>query len=58
MNGHVGFVLRGEMKIDFNGKILSYKAGDGIWINQGVDSKHKVIIEKDKFVELILFEEN
>lgn len=56
LNGHVGFVIKGEMKIDFNGEIKSYKKGDGLWINKGKDSKHKVIIDKGKEIELILFE--
>ena len=55
-DGHIGFVLQGEMKIDFNGTIKNYKKGDGLWINGGESSKHKVIIEKGKQIELILFE--
>lgn len=54
--GHIGYVLEGEMKIDFNGTIKNFKKGDGLWINEGDSSKHKVIIEKGKQVELILFE--
>ena len=56
LGGHVGFVLDGEMKIDFNGTIKNYKKGNGLWINEGEESKHKVIIEKGKFIDLILFE--
>ena len=53
---HIGYVLNGEMKIDFDGTIKHYKKGDGLWIPEGIDSKHKVLIEKGKHVELILFE--
>jgi len=53
---HYGYVLEGEMKIDFNGKIESYKKGEGVWIEYGEEFKHKVIIEKGKEVLLILFE--
>lgn len=56
LNAHVGFVIDGEMKIDFNGDVKSYKKGDGLWINKGEQSKHKVIIEKGKQIEIILFE--
>jgi len=56
INGHIGYVLDGEMKIDFNGTIKSYKRGDGLCIEKGLSSKHKAIIEKGKHVELILFE--
>lgn len=52
--GHVGYVLEGEMKIDFSGAIVSYTTGDGLWIESC--EKHKVLIEKGKFVKLILFE--
>lgn len=55
-NGHVGFIVEGTMKIDFNGKIISYEKGDGLWIEKGAKHKHKAIIEEGKFVEIILFE--
>lgn len=58
MKGHIGFVLRGQMTLNFNGQLLNYKKGDGLWIHSGQHSKHKVIIEKGGFVELILFEDN
>lgn len=54
LNGHIGFVVAGEMSIDFNGTVVKYQQGDGLWITKG--ERHKVIIEKGKFVELILFE--
>lgn len=56
INGHVGYVLEGEMNIDFNGTVKTYKKGDGLWIESGESSKHKASIEKGKYVELVLFE--
>lgn len=56
LTGHVGYVLSGTMKVDFNGSIKKYHRGDGLWITAGESSKHKVIIEKGGEVELILFE--
>lgn len=56
-NGHVGFVLKGEMQIDFNGRLEHYSGGDGLWIEQGEHAKHKMLIEKGKTVELVIFEE-
>ncbi len=44
------------MEIDFNGPIQPYEKGDGLWIKEGESSKHKVLIEKGKEVELLLFE--
>lgn len=39
--GHVGFVLQGELEIDFVGKIVRYEKGAGIFITQGASTKHK-----------------
>lgn len=39
--GHVGFVLQGELEIDFDGKIVRYEDGEGIFIPQGASTKHK-----------------
>ena len=54
--GHVGYVLDGKMTIDFNGKLETYKKGDGLWIEAGEANKHKASIAKGTFVEMILFE--
>lgn len=54
--GHIGYVLDGEITINFNGKTETYKKGDGLWIEAGEDNKHKAIIAKGLFVEMILFE--
>jgi quercetin dioxygenase-like cupin family protein len=56
LNGHVGYVLSGEMSINFNGIIHHFKQGDGLWIEPTAAHQHKVMIEKGKQVELILFE--
>lgn len=58
LKGHIGYVLEGEMHIDFNGILKAFKKGDGLWIEEGEDQKHFVFIKKNKFVELILFETN
>ena len=39
--GHVGFVLKGELEIDFDGQIVSYGQGAGIFIPAGALTKHK-----------------
>jgi mannose-6-phosphate isomerase-like protein (cupin superfamily) len=39
--GHVGFVLRGELEIDFDGQIVRYGQGSGIFIPMGASTKHK-----------------
>ena len=39
--GHVGFVLNGELEINFDGKIVNYTQGAGIFIPAGDHTKHK-----------------
>jgi hypothetical protein len=39
--GHVGFVIQGELEIDFNGHIVRYPEGSGIFIPTGSYSAHK-----------------
>ena len=39
--GHVGFVLQGELEIDFDGQIVRYGEGAGIFIPHGAPARHK-----------------
>ena len=39
--GHYGYVLEGEFEIDFSGRIVTFKEGDGVFIPAGEASKHK-----------------
>jgi quercetin dioxygenase-like cupin family protein len=39
--GHVGFVVQGELEIDFHGQLLRYPEGSGIFIPAGSSSAHK-----------------
>ncbi len=39
--GHVGFVLKGELEIDFHGHLVRYPEGSGIFISAGRASGHK-----------------
>lgn len=54
--GHYGYVLEGQLNIDFNGHIIEYREGDGICIEAGVGSQHKAIIPNGGRAKLILFE--
>lgn len=38
---HIGVVLRGELEIDFDGQIVRYGQGSGIFIPTGASTKHK-----------------
>lgn len=39
--GHVGFVIQGELEIDFRGQMVHYPQGSGIFIPSGAASGHK-----------------
>ena len=39
--GHVGFVLDGELEIDFDDQVIGYSPGSGIFIPPGTLTKHK-----------------
>ena len=39
--GHIGYVIRGELEIDFHGHLVRYPEGSGIFIPSGVASSHK-----------------
>jgi hypothetical protein len=39
--GHIGYVVRGELEIDFQGNVVRYPEGSGIVISSGSSSGHK-----------------
>jgi quercetin dioxygenase-like cupin family protein len=39
-NGHIGVVLEGEFEIKFDGDIVTYKSGDGVFIPSGSEHRH------------------
>ena len=55
--GHAGYVLEGNMSVDFDGMIIDFKAGDGIDIPEGAENRHKAKIAVGKMALLLLFEE-
>ncbi len=54
--GHVGYVLAGEMEIDFGGDRVRFAAGDGIFIPAGPENRHKATVLSDT-VTLVLVED-
>ncbi|HEU4618960.1 MAG TPA: cupin domain-containing protein [Gammaproteobacteria bacterium] len=38
---HIGYVLEGGLEIEFDGRMLSFGAGDGFFIPAGAPSKHR-----------------
>jgi len=53
--GHIGYVLEGEMDVDFGGEVVRYSTGDGLMIPEGKEKRHKVTVVTD-VVRLILVE--
>jgi hypothetical protein len=41
--GHIGFVLEGGLTIDFNGSVVSFGKGDGLFIPAGTASAHRAV---------------
>ncbi len=54
--GHIGYVLEGQMEIDFDGKVIVFRPGDGVFIPAGEEHKHKAKVLTDK-VKVILVED-
>lgn len=54
--GHIGYILEGQMEIDFDGTKEIFGPGDGVFIPTGEEHKHKARVLTDK-VKVILVEE-
>ncbi len=39
--GHIGLVLEGSLEVDFGGHLVTYRKGEGIFIQPGPESAHK-----------------
>lgn len=55
--GHIGYVLEGQMEINFNGTVVAFGPGDGIFIPTGEEHKHKAKILTDS-VKVVLVEDS
>ncbi|MHC4175341.1 MAG: cupin domain-containing protein [Planctomycetota bacterium] len=54
--GHIGYILEGQMEIDFNGEVIVFGPGDGVFIPAGEKHKHKGRVLTDT-VKVILVED-
>ncbi len=54
--GHIGYVLEGQMEIDFNGKKVVFGPDDGLFIPAGEKHKHRAQVSTDK-LKIILVED-
>jgi quercetin dioxygenase-like cupin family protein len=55
--GHYGYVIQGEMEIEYSAEKIIYKPGDGIFIPDGAAHRHKGRVLSDKvlifFIETV-----
>ena len=56
LKGHIGYVLEGRVGIDFDGVVVEYGPGDGIFIPSGDEHKHKATVLTD-VARVVLVEE-
>ena len=42
-DGHIGYVLAGGLEIDVSGRVLSFSAGDGLFIPPGAECQHRAV---------------
>ena len=54
--GHIGFIIEGKLEVNFNGNIVIFNPGDGLFITAGETNKHISRVLSD-VVQLILVEE-
>jgi quercetin dioxygenase-like cupin family protein len=55
LKGHIGYMLEGQMEIDFNGNAEVFSAGDGLFIPPGEENRHRARILTE-VVKIILVE--
>jgi hypothetical protein len=41
--GHIGYVLKGGLSISFDGQVVAFATGDGLFIPDGAASRHRAV---------------
>lgn len=54
--GHIGYIFEGQIEIDFDGEVIVFGPGDGVFIPAGEKHRHKARILTDT-VKVILVED-
>lgn len=52
--GHIGYVLDGRCEIDFDGHVVEYGPGDGIFIPAGEEHKHMASVLTDVVLVVLI----
>ena len=55
--GHIGYILEGRMEVNFDGKVVAFGPGDGIFIPADNEHRHKAKV-LTKSVKVVLVEDN
>jgi hypothetical protein len=55
--GHIGYILQGEMEINFNGNLVVFRAGDGVFILSEDEEKHMGKVISDTMTAILIEEE-
>ena len=54
--GHYGYVLEGQMEIEYEAEKVLYQTGDGIFIPPGFEHRHRAKVLTD-FIKVIFVED-
>lgn len=52
--GHYGYLIEGQMEIEYKNSRMIYKPGDGIFIPAGPDHKHRAWVLSEKALVFFL----
>ena len=52
--GHIGMILEGRMEIDFDGEVVQFGPGDGVFIPPGEEHKHKARVLTDTVTAILV----
>jgi len=58
VTGHVGFIVEGEMEIDFDGEVKTFRAGDALIIPHGEKDRHRPRALSERALMFLIEEEN
>jgi quercetin dioxygenase-like cupin family protein len=54
--GHIGYIIEGRLTLDFDGRIVQYEKGDGVFIPESSAAKHKCHVNKGEKALVFLVE--
>jgi quercetin dioxygenase-like cupin family protein len=54
--GHYGMILYGNFQVEYNNQTLNYRQGDGIFIPEGSEHRHRAKVNSD-YVEALFVED-